>query len=120
MTKAMLIKAISQLTYIMGSYNYHLVKSNYNYESVQHELTAVQMVIDAYKRIGIKIDYGVTLKKGLFAYVEYLEYKDGAILQWVTSCDITADESTMNMLKRRKSDYLVSAYYIDKNKLIEY
>lgn len=119
MTKAMIIKAVSQLTYIMGSYNYHLVKSNYNYESVQHELNAVQMVIDAYKRIGIKIDYDVTLK-GLFAYVEYLDYKDICIIQWVTSCDSIADESTMNVLKYRKSMYTRPTYYIHKSKLIEY
>lgn len=119
MTKTMIIKAISQLTYIMGSYNYHLVKSNYNYDSVQHELTAVQMVIDSYKYIGINFDYGVTTK-GLYAYVEYLDYKDIAILQWVTSCDEIADNNTSNVLKYRKSEYLVSAYYIHNNKLVEY
>ena len=115
----MIIKAISKLALIMGSYNYHLVKSNYNYESVQQELVAVQMVMDSYKYIGINFDYGVT-NKGLFAYVEYLDYKNIAIIQRVVSCDVVADNNTMNVLKYRKSEYLVSAYYIHNNKLIEY
>lgn len=119
MTKTMIIRAISQLTFIMGSYNYHLVSSNYNYESVQHELIAVQMVVDAYKRIGIKIDYDVTLK-GLFAYVEYLDYKDICIINWVTSCDTIADESTMDVLRYRKSMYVKPVYYVNQNKLVEY
>ena len=119
MTKTMIIKAISQLTFIMGEYNYHLVNSNYSYESVQHELITLQKVIDSYKYIGINFDYGVT-NKGLFAYVEYLDYKNIAIIQWVKSCDVIADNNTMNVLKYRKSEYLVSAYYIHNNKLIEY
>lgn len=119
MTKTMIIKAISQLTLIMGNYNYHLVKSNYNYDSLQHELTAVQMVIDSYKYIGINFDYGVTTK-GLYAYVEYLDYKDICIIQWVSSCDRIADESTMNVLEQRKSMYTSPTYYIYGTKLIEY
>lgn len=120
MTKTMIIKAISQLTFIMGRYNYHLVKSNYNFnDSLLHELTAVQMVIDSYKYIGINFDYDVTTK-GLFAYVEYLDYKDICIIQWVTSCDSMADESTMDVLEQRKSMYTSPTYYIYGTKLIEY